>query len=382
MPMPDSSIFNRRHYTKATLPPLQAEPLPGWCYASPAFHQREIDRVLSRSWICLGRENALPNTGDYRTIELYGARLIVIRDQTGTIRVLNNVCRHRGMVLLEGSGNVPAISCPFHAWAYGLDGSLRGAPTMEKSENFDRRDFGLLAYDVAIWQGFIFVRLETGGPDFDSAIGELDRLLAPSNLPAMKTAQAKSFTVECNWKLFIEVFMEDYHVNVVHKNTIAGTYASHPPELASGINGAFATIWDKHNGTSALLTAEQHLSLPMIDGLPESALGTRYAWIYPSFAFAVTIDCMWAFEIYPEGPSRTHVVMNMCFPEKTMARPDFAEKFARYEKRWELSMNEDLVVLEGQQRGMNTGRYVPGRLSHLEPCLNVFANWLVNRIVD
>ena len=123
MPMPDSSIFNRRHYTKATLPPLQAEPLPGWCYASPAFHQREIDRVLSRSWICLGRENALPNTGDYRTIELYGARLIVIRDQTGTIRVLNNVCRHRGMVLLEGSGNVPAISCPFHAWAYGLDGS-------------------------------------------------------------------------------------------------------------------------------------------------------------------------------------------------------------------------------------------------------------------
>ena len=111
-------------------------------------------------------------------------------------------------------------------------------------------------------------------------------------------------------------------------------------------------------------------------------LGTRYVWIYPSFAFATTIDCMWGFEIYPEGPSRTHVVMNMCFPEETIARPDFAEKFERYEKRWAVSMDEDIVVLARQQKGMNTGRYVPGRLSHLEPSLNLFANWLVDRVAD
>lgn len=378
----DRSMFNRQAYAKATLPPLQAEPLPGWCYADADFHRREIDRVFNRSWVCLGRENALPNMGDYRAVELNGSRLIVIRDQTGTIRVLNNVCRHRGMVLLEGTGNVPAIRCPFHAWAYGLDGSLRGAPTMDQSANFDRRDYGLISYEVTIWQGFIFARLEPGGPDFDSMVGNLDALLAPYDLPGQKLAKAKSFTVECNWKLFIEVFMEDYHVAVVHKNSIAGTYASHPPELATGVNGAYATIWDKHKGTSALLTAEQHLSFPAIETLPENMLGTRYVWIYPSFAFATTIDCMWGFEIYPEGPSRTHVVMNMCFPEATLARPDFAEKFERYEKRWAVSMDEDILVLERQQKGMNTGRYVPGRLSHLEPSLNLFANWLVDRVAD
>jgi choline monooxygenase len=378
----DRSMFDRQSYAKATLPPLQAEPLPGWCYADPDFHRREIDRVFNRSWVCLGRENALPNMGDYRTVELNGSRLIVIRDQTGAIRVLNNVCRHRGMVLLEGAGNVPAIRCPFHAWAYGLDGSLRGAPTMDQSANFDRRDYGLISFEVKVWQGFIFVRLEPDGPDFDSMVGNLDELLAPYNLPAQKLAKAKSFTVECNWKLFIEVFMEDYHVAVVHRNSIAGTYASHPPELATGVNGAYATIWDKHKGTSALLTAEQHLSLPAIETLPENMLGTRYVWIYPSFAFATTIDCMWGFEIYPEGPSRTHVVMNMCFPEETIARPDFAERFERYERRWAVSMDEDIVVLERQQKGMNTGRYVPGRLSHLEPSLNLFANWLVDRVAD
>ena len=380
--MPDNSIFERERYAKTLLPPLQAEPLPGWCYASPDFYRREIERVFHRSWICLGRESDLPNPGDYRAVELCGARLIVIRDSAGTIRVLDNVCRHRGMVLLEGSGNVPAIRCPFHAWAYGLDGSLRGAGGMERSENFDRRDYGLVSHDVTLWQGFIFARLDPGGPEFAATVGELDRYLTPYSLPAMKTARARHFTVACNWKLFIEIFMEDYHVNVVHKASIAGTYASHPPEMATGVNGEFATIWDKHKGTSALLTAEQHLALPMIAGLPDIALGTRYAWVYPAFAFAATIDCMWAFEIYPDGPARTHVVMNMCFPEETIARADFAEKFARYEKRWEISMNEDIVVLEGQQRGMNTGRYRPGRLSHLEPALNSFANWLVTRIVD
>ena len=378
----DRSIFNRQAYDKATLPTLQAEPLPGWCYASPEFYAREVERVFNRSWICLGRADALPNVGDYRTVNLNGTRLIVIRDQTATIRVLNNVCRHRGMVLLEGTGNIPAIRCPFHAWAYALDGSLRGAPTMDQSVNFDRRDYGLISFEVKLWQGFIFARLEPGGPEFDAMTGNLDELLAPYDMAGQKLAKARSFTVECNWKLFIEVFMEDYHVQVVHKNSIAGTYAAHPPQLATGVNGGYATIWDKHDGTSALLTAEQNLALPAIENLPESVLGTRYVWIYPSFAFAATIDCMWGFEIYPEGPSRTHVVMDMCFPEETIARPDFAEKFARYEKRWKVSMDEDIVVLERQQQGMNTGRYVPGRLSHLEPSLNLFANWLVDRVAD
>lgn len=382
MGMLEASIFDRRNYAKATLPPLQAEPLPGWCYASPEFYKREIDRIFFRSWICLGREDALPDPGDYRTVELCGARLIVVRDQAGTIRVLNNVCRHRGMVLLEGSGNVPAIRCPFHGWAYALDGSLRGAPSMEQTANFDRRDYGLLAYEVALWQGFVFARLEPGGPGFEAVVGDLDRLVAAYDLPAMQTVRAKPFTVECNWKLFIEVFMEDYHLNVVHKSSIAGTYASHPPEVPTRVNGEFATIWDKHQGTSALLTAEQHLALPMIEGLPDAAQGTRYGWIYPSFAFAATVDCMWGFEVYPDGPARTHVVMNICFPATTVARPDFAEKFARYDKRWDALMAEDRVVLEGQQRGMSSGRYRPGRFSYLEPCLGMFANWLVARIAD
>lgn len=382
MAYPDAAIFDRKSYAKVTRPPLQAEPLPGWCYTDPTFHRREIERVFSRSWVCVGRENALPDSGDYRTVELGGTKVILIRGQDGRLRALNNVCRHRGMVLLKGSGQVNGILCPFHSWGYGLDGSLRGAPNMDRTEGFDKREYGLAEFEIAIWQGFIFVRLEPGGPAFEDTVGELGTLLDCYDLPNMRIGGSREFTVNCNWKLFIEVFMEDYHLNAVHKNSIAGTYASHAPEVADGVNGDFVTIWDTHEGTSALLTDERHKALPPIAGLKPNELGTRYVLLYPSFAFACTIDCMWFFEIYPDGPSKTNVVMTMLVPPSTLARPDFEAKFEAYRTRWKVSMDEDIVVLERQQDGMETGRYRPGRFSHLEPCVSKLASWLVEHTID
>lgn len=378
----DAAIFDRKSYAKVTRPPMQAEPLPGWCYTDPDFHRREIERVFSRSWVCLGREDALPKPGDYRAIDFCGTKLILVRGQDGTLRALNNVCRHRGTVLLKGAGNVSGILCPFHAWGYALDGSLRGAPSMEKTEGFDKRDYRLLAFELALWQGFVFVRLEPGGPGLEASIGELDGMVRPYGFATMRTAGTRRFSVDCNWKLFVEVFMEDYHLKAVHKSSIAGTYTQHPPEVADRVNGEFATIWDAHDGTSALLTSERHLALPPIEGLAASQSGTRYALVYPSFVMACTVDCMWYFEVYPDGPSRTDVTMGMCFPETSVARPDFAEKFAAYAERWKIAMDEDIVVLEAQQAGMETGRYLPGRLSHLEPCVGKLASWLVGRAID
>ncbi|MEA2780643.1 MAG: hypothetical protein QOK29_2187 [Rhodospirillaceae bacterium] len=376
-----ASIFDPQNYTKVMLPPMQAESLPGWCYTSEAFHRREIERIFSRSWICVGREDNLPRSGDYRTVNLCGTRLVVLRDNEGKIRVLDNVCRHRGTLLLEGNGNVPAIRCPFHNWSYGLDGSLRGAPDMDQTAGFDRKDYGLPAYEATHWNGFIFTRLQKGGPSLEEQLGDMDRLVAPYDLSEMRCAKQKTFTVKCNWKLFLEVFMEDYHLKAVHKSSIAGTYTA--PEVQERVNGDFATIFDPHKGTSALLTGEQQLALPPIES-PTGTLpaGTRYMLFYPSFAFACTVDCMWFFEIHPDGPLRTQVTMSMCFPQTTLALDDFASKFSAYENRWAISMDEDIVVLEKQQQGMESGRFVPGRFSHLEPVVSMFANWTVRRIMD
>jgi phenylpropionate dioxygenase-like ring-hydroxylating dioxygenase large terminal subunit len=379
---PDTrSMFDPKSYSKVLRPPLQAEPLPGWCYTSEEFYRREIEQVFSRNWICLGREDALPRVGDYRAFEFCGKKLILVRSAENRISLLDNVCRHRGTLLLTGSGNTNVILCPFHHWGYGLDGVLRGAPAMEQTEGFHKSDYGLRAYEVTLWNGFIFARLVPGGPSLEEAMGDMDGLVATYKMGDMTCARQKVFTVACNWKLFIEVFMEDYHLKAVHKSSIAGTYTA--PEPLERLNGDFATIFNPHQGTSALLTGEQHLALPPIAGLTgKAAAGTRYLFFYPSFAYACTVDCMWFFEIYPEGPSRTRVAMNMCFPRSTVARQDFAEKFAAYEQRWDVSMKEDLVVLELQQQGLETDQYSPGRLSHLEPVVGMFANWLIRHAVE
>lgn len=374
------SMFDPQLYANVLRPPLQAESLPSWCYTSEEFHRREIEQIFSRAWICIGRENTVPEAGDYRAFEICGRKLIMVRAQDGRINVLDNVCRHRGTLLLSDTGRVAAIRCLFHNWAYGLDGALRAAPTMEQTEGFRKADFGLHAYEVATCHGFVFTRLVPGGPSLEEAMGDMDRLVAPYNLSDMNRAREKTFHVECNWKLFLDVFMEDYHVKAVHKNSIAETYTA--PEALERVNGDFATVFNPHTGTSALLTGEQHLALPPIEGLTgKAAAGTRYLLFYPTFAYACTIDCMWFFEIYPEGPSRTRVTMNMCFPQSTVAREDFAEKCAAYEARWEVSMNEDIAVLERQQLGMQSDQFSPGRFSHLEPVVSLFANWVVRHAV-
>ena len=120
--------------------------------------------------------------------------------------MLSNVCRHRGAVLLEGSGRRAVISCPFHAWGYALDGSLRAAPDMEQTENFDKADYGLANYEVGESCGFVFVRLVPGGPGLADSLGDLPALLAPWQPGRLVTARRRDFVAPCNWKLFLEVF--------------------------------------------------------------------------------------------------------------------------------------------------------------------------------
>jgi len=371
-------IFDPATYRAVRRPPLQAEPLPAWCYTSPEFLRREADEVFAKSWICIGRGDLIPDAGDYRAIELCGRQLVMLRDRGGQVRVLSNVCRHRGAVLLEGTGRRSVITCPFHAWGYALDGSLRAAPDMEETEAFDKQHYGLKNYEVGEACGFVFVRLVPGGPSLQDSLGDFESVLRPWRPETLVTARERRFVAPCNWKLFLEVFMEDYHLKAVHKSSIYGTYTK--PEHQTHFNGDFTTIWNPHAGTSALLPSEQHRALPPIQGNDQA--GTRYTWFYPSFAFAATLDCLWYFEVYPDGPSRTRVTIGMCFPPESVAQPGFEAMLDAYDARWKVAMDEDLVVLERQQRGMESGQYTPGRLSHLEPCVGLFADWLVRHAVE
>src|ERR1700744_1902404 len=133
-----ADLFNPRPYAAVRKPLLEAETLPPWCYTSDDFYRREVQKIWRKAWHFLGHVEQVSKPGDYLALEFAGVPLIIVRGQDNIVRAFANSCRHRGSALLdEGTGNCRTIVCPYHSWGYALDGSLLGAPEMQKTEGFD-----------------------------------------------------------------------------------------------------------------------------------------------------------------------------------------------------------------------------------------------------
>ena len=216
----DTEIFKPQYYEAVRRPLLEAETLPVWCYTSPAFYRREIERIWRKVWNFLGSADRIPNPGDYFTVTFADTPLIIVRGQDGVVRSYVNSCRHRGCELLEGEGNSKLIVCPYHSWSYELSGHLRGAPEMDKTAGFKKEDNGLIPIRTDSWGGFIFICFDNDAPPLKTFLGELPEKLAPYRLEDMVLVRRKSYDIACNWKLFVENAKEAYHIGTVHASTI------------------------------------------------------------------------------------------------------------------------------------------------------------------
>jgi len=367
-------------FERVLRPPAQAESLPPWCYTSEAFLDRELARVFRPAWTSLGRVDRVPAPGDYAALELAGVPLLLLRDKSGTLRAFANSCRHRGTKLLEGSGRCRSVTCPFHGWVYALDGALVHAPDMERANGFERSDYGLLPVRLELRDGFIFVNLDGAAPALDTWLGEFSRLHAPWRLGEMASARRREFEVACNWKLFLEVFNEYYHLNAVHPRSIAAIY--HEPDEPEELDGEFVTQFGGHDASSGLLEADRAKAFPALPGLEgHNRNGTRYTWVFPNLTFAASSEVMWAYEVTPLAPDRTWVGMTCTFPRATGALDDFAERAAAYFERLDVAIAEDIAILVRQQAGLASPLARPGRFSRLEPNVARFERWLAERIV-
>ena len=364
-------------YTGVRRPLIEAEGLPPACYYDEAFYRREVDTVFAGSWVMVGRTERIPNKGDYFTTEFAGMRLIVVRDHD-EIRAHGNSCRHRGSRLLEGEGNCRAIICPYHAWSYSLDGSLRAAPGMDQSVGFKTDEYSLVALRVSVWGGFIFVCRDANAPSLLDYIGDLADVLAPYRFGDMRSGRRVEFDVACNWKAWVENFMEGYHIPTVHRRTISKFKAVNVPQQRG--RGQYDLIWERHPGTLALLGDDA--GFPPIESLTgDTVEGSRFALIYPNSMIAMTIDAMWSFECHPMGPERSRVVLTSCFPNTRFERPDFASISANYYKRQDIVIEEDNAISVVQQQGLRSTLARPGRVSYKEPIVHSLDNWVLDRVI-
>lgn len=375
-------IFAARHFARACRPPEEAETLPSWCYTSAAFNRGETARLFGKAWNCVGRADRLAGPGDYVALEVAGVPVIVLRDRAGELRAFANVCRHRGMQLLEGAGNCKGIKCPYHGWFYSLSGRLTAAPKMKRSAGFDAAAHGLKSLRLEAHEGFIFLDLTGEAAPLEVYLAGLSGIVAPYRLAEMVCTRRREFTVDCNWKLFIEIFLEYYHLRSVHPDSLDGI-AFQDPDPPEAVDGAFATQFGGHEGTSGLIKDGSARALPSIPGLPERLRnGTRYTVVYPGLIFALTTDSMWSYVCTPEGPGRTRVLMENCFPREAVESGEFEALSPGYYERSDVGLAEDIAVLTRQQKALGSPFASPGRFCYLEELTSLFDRWVAEAIQD
>ena len=192
--------------------------LPREYFSSPELFAEELEKIFNRRWLCVGRADRLSNPGDYFVQDIGRESVIVLKDEGGTFRAYYNVCRHRGTRLCEEhSGQFSeTITCPYHLWAYGLDGRLIGAPSTHDIKGFNKANYPLHRVAVDTWEGFLFIDLSGKAPPLTESFEAIHERASLYNLPNLKRSRQIVYDVNCNWKLLVQNYSECYHCAPVH----------------------------------------------------------------------------------------------------------------------------------------------------------------------
>lgn len=223
MPEPEHKVVSRLRNTLAemqSLPSEAARAMPAPFYTSEDFLTLESEAVLGQEWMCVGHIGELASPGDFYTTDMLDEQLLVTRDMEGTIRVLSNVCRHRGNKVADGSGNSRRFVCQYHTWSYDNKGALLSAPFMKDKPGFDKSKCSLPEFTSEIWNGWIFVNLDGMASALAPRLANLQELIKNYHPEDRFLNFMEEDIWMCNWKCLFENFMEGYHLSTTHKNTL------------------------------------------------------------------------------------------------------------------------------------------------------------------
>jgi phenylpropionate dioxygenase-like ring-hydroxylating dioxygenase large terminal subunit len=357
------------------VPFQQARAMPKSVYTSPEFAMAEREHIFAREWLCAGRADALPDPGDYLTMEIAGEPVIILRDREGVLRGMSNVCRHRMSTLLEGRGNVRSIVCPYHAWTYNLDGTLRGAPAMTLNEAFCKEKIALPTVRVENWLGWIMVTLNPDAPDLGRQLKDVEDLVGYLDMGSYRETFREEFRWATNWKVLAENFMESYHLPVCHSGTIGGTVDLLKMTCPEGYP-SFNYHYIIKNDTLPLTLA--HPSNVTLTGDQR-----RITWllsVYPALLITLTPGYFWYLSLTPDGPGHVKVLYGGGMSADWCADPK-AEGYLASVKALLDDVNiEDKGCVERVYQGITAGLSAPGALSHLERPNFEFAQYLTGRM--
>lgn len=337
----------------------RASSLPAHLYFEPQVFNDEHDRVFSRFWQVAGRSDQVSRAGDYFTAEVAGEPVLIARGNDGALRGFYNVCRHRAGPPAEGCGSRKIFRCGYHGWTYSLEGRLLSAPEMEGVVNFNHEEFGLRPVRCEEWQQWIFVNLGPHAPPLAEELGELSVQVLKFPLSQMRFFERRDYRMQCNWKTYVDNYLEGYHLPSVHPGLNRELdYGSYETRQFSRHSVQFSPIRDASNEASG---PRRYKST---DGL-----SAEYYWIFPNWMLNCYPDNVSINIIVPLGPEETLAIFEWYLTEDAAKNPA-AHDAVRFSDEIQL---EDGRICETVQRNLHSRSYQRGRYSaKQERCVHHF----------
>jgi len=368
----------------ATRQPVdRARLLPPRVFHDPQVFAYEQEAWFATSWLCVGREAELADTGTYLLARAGGESVIVLRDRSGALRAFNNVCRHRGSTLLDeptDTSRLVRIQCPYHAWIYDLDGTLRRAPHTDELHDFETVDHGLSTVRLATWQGFLFINLAPGGSGLPEQLADLPAQLPAHPLADLRSARRIEYEVGANWKVIAENYSECYHCPGVHPQLNRLSPYDRGRNLES--RGPWAGGWmELVDDAQTMSTDGANHGRPPLRGISaEDRRRIYYFVVWPNLLLSLHPDYVMTHQVWPLDAEHSRVVCEWLFEPATMARSDFDPSDAV--DFWDLTNRQDWAVCERQQEGTRSRAYRPGRYSLMEDMVHAFDLMVADRYAD
>ena len=360
-----------------------ANGLPNAHYIDPAVFAEERDALLFGQWAGLAVAADVPEAGDAKPITFMGMPLLLLRDRNDQVRVFQNTCRHRGMILVEEPRKIEgAIRCPYHSWCYSTEGKLVstphvGGPGRNTHPDVDRATLGLIEIRSHIWRDVVWVNVDGQAPEFEVAMKPVMDRWAEFERPLYHGGADSKFvlSVKSNWKLAVENYCESYHLPWVHPglNSYSRLEDHYNIEEYGAYSGQGTLVYRQLEGSNGAKFAD----FKDLDAKWDTA--AEYLSVYPNVLLGVHRDHAFAIVLVPKGPEETEENIHLYY-----ATPETdAELRAKNTEQWKVVFEEDIFVVEGMQRGRHGVNFDGGRFSPaMDGPTHCFHDWVAGKVSE
>ena len=329
-----------------------ATTIPSSWYLNPDMLAFEQERIFGGTWQLVGRLDQLRNAGDFFTCSVIDEPIVVTRATDGTLHAFFNVCRHRAGPVAQGAGNRKTLQCLYHGWTYELDGRLKNTPEFEGVRCFDKLQNGLVPVRVDSWGPFVFVNMNHEAPPLREVLGKIPAETSDIPIERMGFYKRVDYQVACNWKVYVDNYLEGYHIPVAHPGLYKEIdYKQYRVEPARYYSKQFAPIREKPDSL---------YRRNLVEGANAQAL---YYWIFPNLMLNIYPDNLQLNIILPLGHDRTLTIFEWYLLDAD--RPEVTADFHKSFKFSDVIQQEDIEICETVQRRLKSRSYDVGRFSAL-----------------